>query len=526
MKRFSALTAVFAFLTMTATAAGLFEYSGLFPADRPSEATISNYMLLDKPRQVELEIVDRQGKPLTSVRAVEIVLTSDTRVTHRSDAGLSTVDLSEPGIYEVKVRPVQGAVGEIGFTLRVKDSGHTPVASSSSVPLVQQPASVSVAKPEIPAMTAVPVAAPAASMPQPAVVPSPATSDTAARPVMTMPVAGGYADPFKPVELQFGTEIPAGVPLDTCVQVFMLDSKGAEKTVPGQCFPAGSQGVRFIPVGLINGAVYHVRAIHPLTRKHLAEFTFATFPEVRLTMGRDSDGNVRLEITWPPLPELMPGEEGQVIRLDMTELHVKSGMAEVLHLAMKPDMPPFGNTDGIEFRGQPWRLSVTIPQAKIASASGSLEATLRAGISGANAPVDVVRSTLSFTGPAQSAAFGTSLPQTSQTVTTIVSTKTEEILLVPAPASEAIIQPAIPGAAAQLLPAASVSVPIAASPSADTGAVIQETSKSAAVPAMEPLSLPKIVPCEDPGTNATLSVLKSFPSERVARMMPSAGPRD
>ncbi|HNW35387.1 MAG TPA: NHL repeat-containing protein, partial [Candidatus Ozemobacteraceae bacterium] len=185
----------------------------------------------------------------------------------------------------------------------------------------------------------------------------------------------------------------------------------------------------------------------------------------------------------------------------------------------KPDMPPFGSSDGIEFRGQPWRLSVNIPQVKIASASGSIEATLRVSISGSNAPIDVVRSTLSFTGPTQSAAFGSSLPQTAQRLLTTVSTKTEEIPLAAAPASAAAVPPAELVAASQPLQTATSSAAMPAMPTTPAAPVetgILEATESVAVPAvpampaMTPVSLPTIVPCADPGTNATLSVMKKF----------------
>ncbi|HEY9070658.1 MAG TPA: hypothetical protein VIV61_10415, partial [Candidatus Ozemobacteraceae bacterium] len=128
MKHLSVTVLFLVTLAASATAASLYEYTGLFPADRPAEAAISNYMLIDKPRQVRFDVVDRQGNPLASVRTVEVILTSDTRIAFRNDQGLGPIDLTEPGIYEVKVKPAEAATGEIGFTLRVNDTGKVPTA--------------------------------------------------------------------------------------------------------------------------------------------------------------------------------------------------------------------------------------------------------------------------------------------------------------------------------------------------------------------------------------------------------------
>lgn len=517
MKRFLSLTAMCFALTISLHAEGLFEYNGMFPSDRPAEAMISNYMLLDKPRQIQLEIVDSQGKPSSAVKVVEIVLTSDTRIQQKSENGLLTVDLPEAGIYEVKVRPSEGAAGEIGFTLRVKDTG-----KSLNIPVSVPPAAAPVARPPAPkpVVTAPkPVIAKPVPVPPPAPLPAtrtaviepPAASlppkiDDAKKPFMVMPAQNGYADPFKPIEIQLGRDIPSGTPVDACVQVFMLDAKGAEKTAQGQYFPAGSQGVRFIPAGLINGAVYHVRAIDPATRLKLADFTFSTFPEVRLTMARGTEGDVRLEISWPPLPDLMPSGEGQVIRLDMTELSVRSPDSEILTFAMKSEMPPFGNVNGIEYRAQPWRFSMTIPLEKLTDASGQLEATLRVILAGAEKPVDVVKSKLSFSGPTQTAVFGAPIQPVSPALPPVASSPAFEQPIASLSAAD-VATPAAP-VAQTASETTAASSPIEAP--APVPAITASPAAGAWQPAADTFSLSSIVPCEDPGATATLAILRKF----------------
>ncbi len=512
MKRFLSLTAIFVALSVTLHAEGLFEYNGLFPSDRPAEAAISNYMLIDKPRQIEFEVIDRQGKPSQAVKVIEIVLTSDTSIQKKSDAGLTTVDLPEAGIYEVKVRPAETTTGEIGFTLRVKDSGKPPqgtIVASPTSPIVTpvQPAQVpstpaiaTQAPPTIatqaamePPSMAVPAAIAAAS---PSATP-PAAGDSPA-PVMIMPAGNGYADPFKPIELRFGTDIPAGTPSEACLQVFVLDAKGAEKTAQGQCFPAGVQGVRFIPAGLINGAVYHVRAIDPQSHRRLADYSFPTFPEVRLTMARGDAGDVRLEITWSPLTELMPSAEGQVIRLDGTELAVHSSAGEMLTFAMNPDLPPFGNVNGIEYRAQPWRFTMTIPPEKLQGAN-QLMASLRVPLAGSAKPVEVVKSTLTFTGPTQTAAFGSSVQPAPPETPVVASAPAVEPPVASLPQLDIATGSGPAGQAAPATPAVDMPAPAAASQAFEP-----------APPAPEPFSIPPVVPCEDPGASATLSILRKF----------------
>ncbi|HOT29776.1 MAG TPA: 6-bladed beta-propeller [Candidatus Ozemobacteraceae bacterium] len=503
MNRFLSLTAMLVALSVTLHAEGLFEYNGLFPSDRPAEAAISNYMLIDKPRQIEFEVIDRQGKPCQTVKVVEIVLTSDTSIQKKSDAGLKTVDLPEPGIYEVKVRPSADAPGEIGFTLRVKDTGKSPqvtdTASSTQAPVpapqaLQQATAPSETYLPLPVATQTPIEPPSVSVPA-AVGPVPADSTG---PVMLMPSGNGYADPFKPIELRFGADIPEGTPLEACMQVFVLDAKGVEQTAQGQCFPAGTRGVRFIPAGLINGAVYHVRAIDPQSRRRLADFSFPTFPEVRLTMARGDAGDVRLEITWSPLSGLMPSAEGQVIRLDMTELAVQSSAGDIITFAMKPDLPPFGNVNGIEYRAQPWRFTMTIPPEHLQGAT-QLMASLRVPLAGSEKPVDVVKSTLAFAGPTQTAAFGSSVQPVIPETPIVASASAGDPPVASLPEVDIATLTGPADQAAQASPAIDVPAPAAASQAFES-----------TLPAPEVLSIPPVVPCEDPGASATLTILKKF----------------
>ncbi|HEY9070660.1 MAG TPA: NHL repeat-containing protein, partial [Candidatus Ozemobacteraceae bacterium] len=325
-----------------------------------------------------------------------------------------------------------------------------------------------------------------------------------AAPRLMMPVAGCYADPFKPVEIKLGREIPSGVPLETCMNVYLLDAKGAEQPAPGQYFPSGPDGVRFIPVGLTNGAVYHIRARDPLTKADLAAFTFATFPEVRMNIVRDTEGNVRLEITWPPIPELMPGEDGQVTRLDHTRVAVLSNGAEILGLDVNAALPPFGSINGVEYRGQPWRFSVMIPRDKAGDSTANIEALLQARISGVEAPVEVMKTSLtasSVTIP--SATSGAATIPATRTTTVTVSTVTQQL---PHPAVAPAEPATLATASEQPITPASLAAPVAEPPAA------APTTMVPARPVLSVPELPAIVPVADPGPSATLEVLKKFPA--------------
>ncbi len=117
---------IFAVLVFTSTvcfAETLFEYRGIFPANRDSNAEITNYMLLKEAKGISFEIFEPGKKEQTDrVKIQSVKLTSDSSVEFKSDAGVKRINLPETGIYEIKLIPVSRNDGEIKFILRVLES--------------------------------------------------------------------------------------------------------------------------------------------------------------------------------------------------------------------------------------------------------------------------------------------------------------------------------------------------------------------------------------------------------------------
>ncbi|NLI75636.1 MAG: hypothetical protein GX442_04235 [Candidatus Riflebacteria bacterium] len=539
MKRFLMVLSLCLCLCLNSPAAfagppWLSEYSGLFPADRAPDQSVSNYLLVDGPKKLSFHLLDAAGTPLPSVRVTEVVLTSDPAVGQKSPDGLKMVDLGTSGIYEVKVTTTEPAGKEIGFQLKVGDEGAgtpaaTPAPGPAPAPVVGSAADappvlnlppVGIAPPTLaspaalpstglipaaaasPSAAALPAATPAvtvvasapAAAPDPIVPPatvtipvpsaagvapvSPVPADVTVTAELVSPAGPGYANPYQPVEVRFQPDLPAGTRLEDLVQVFHLDAAGRERPVPGTVLAAGPGLARFLATSLVRGAVFHVRALHPATRQPLASFRFQTLPEI-LVKTRISPEGLGIDLSWSENKDLLPSAEGQVVQLDGVEIIVHGPSGRLAAFPVTAGLPPFGNQDGVSFQGQPFRLSLLIPPGRIQGKENPVAVSLQARITQIPQPLEVLRVTLaSPDGPAA------------------------PIATVP------------PGPATGTDPLADVAAVDAATPTTAPATPVPATPPALVAPPPapppEPIVLKPVVPIADPGPRATLQKVGSF----------------
>lgn len=107
-----------------AFAAKLFDYRGVFPADRSSDAKITNYMLLKKAARIKFEIEDQKQNPENGIIISQVKLTSDPSVLFSETDGIKELELPETGIYEITLLPKVQPGAELRFVLRVIETAN------------------------------------------------------------------------------------------------------------------------------------------------------------------------------------------------------------------------------------------------------------------------------------------------------------------------------------------------------------------------------------------------------------------
>ncbi|MFZ2955514.1 MAG: hypothetical protein WA705_01260 [Candidatus Ozemobacteraceae bacterium] len=534
-------TAAFVALFETSVFAGvpLFTYNGLFPAGHEPTAKFTYNMLLDKPRRVMFAILDEKGVPQLKVRVVEVTPASSGGGM-KDPNGISQADLNEPGIYDIKVAIDPSVSGELGFVLKVADTGEAIAA-------VKQPVSPDDARqdgtekrlpvvpetpPSMPSTTVTPdaplvvPAKPASSPKLVEVTPSPGNepdkpaspvkvplataasssqSTTKLAPNLTLPVptgtqtslgivagrypAGtGYADPYKPVEILFDRDLPTGLPLEKVLKLFIRTASGQEKVVEGQYFPAGRNGIRFLPKKLSPGAVCTVK-VTDLAGTSLDEFTFQTFPTLRMSLSKTDEG-VQADLSWPVLPDLLPAAEGQAVRLESSELVLTNGPQEIARFPFTPDLAPFGSHDDLRFQGRPFGFTLVIPASRVSTSDAvPLSMALFIHIAGREGSLEVARATLTShqgspaPAPTAISSASASNPTSSPTFTPASS---PSAAVAPAPA----IAPGTVSPATDSSPAISPPLPVTNGGEAASGSLVPSERSSGSVSLVATSSLP------------------------------------
>jgi|GEM_PF-1900913 len=538
MKRIISFLLVF-ISTAVCNAGVLVEYSGLFTTDRSEGAAISNYMLLEKPKKLSFQFTDQKGVIRSGLKVTEITLTSDPSVSEKKIDGIQTVELTEPGIYEIKVQPDGAVASETGFILKVIDTGETPTiktpvklvqnASDSknmtpdtstlklppsiTIPIVPPPSSIS-----LPIEPQKPAPKPVEKSQIPQVLPVPASRTASpSKPqddvrdvgpwecTLVQPASGAYADPFKPIEIRFNHDLPAPAKPENIVKLYCFDAAGKLLAVDGRWFSLGKNGVQFIPTRLISGAVYQVKVFAPEGFVPLQDFRFEVFPEVFLTLSSVPEG-FAAELRWKANPDLMPLPEAQVTRLCAAELVVYSGTVELMRLALNSDLPSFGSYDGLRYRGEPYHFTLTIPKEKITDSTSPLSIALNARFSGTEKPIQVAKTFLSSTVSSSFVPVVVSQPPSPATDTSIVASKTLEASETESDISQ---QPAIDEIPATVATAATELHKPVESPKTTPASLSVVPPIVEPVVVHQPIILP-VVPITDPGPNALISPKTKF----------------
>jgi hypothetical protein len=181
--------------------------NGVIPDDRRETAFL---VYLKEPKQLKFRISDVQGKAVTNVKVVGVTLSSVSGVGVTDPNGVTVANLSEPGIYEVKLAKTgDGAVA--GFRLDILDAGLPTVAKGAGPVPTPVPT---------PIPTSVPTSVPNPVSPTPATKPADSSPD-AAPPVLTLKPAPAPTAPLPSYSLdQTPPQVsPAAGPAPTQVAV-------------------------------------------------------------------------------------------------------------------------------------------------------------------------------------------------------------------------------------------------------------------------------------------------------------------
>ncbi|HNX76448.1 MAG TPA: hypothetical protein PLM07_02675 [Candidatus Rifleibacterium sp.] len=384
----------------------LFDYRGVFPADRSADARITNYMLLKKGFQISFAIEEQGGAVSTRIRIPRIKLTSDETIFIEKPDGIQNLIVPETGIYEITLVPATTEPGEMRFVLKVYESAAsstqpitvvapTPAVSTQTgvVPLPTTPPQVASASlvPVAPVPSVTPVVQASATVAT-AVELSPMLSSSTVlqgstpiqttnliantasltavasasiagpQPVLLSPANGYYLNPFKGFKFAHeDVNFIAADKLQAMIQVFLKTVDGREFTIKGRRFSPEPDVLAFIPEKVIPGAIYNLVVFdETLTRRTI--FKVAAFPELQVDFSM-AGSDVKARIFWHQSIDLMSDPESQVSQLKNSLLIIKKGDEQIASLNLDENLQPIGSIDRISYRAQPYEIELTIPVA-------------------------------------------------------------------------------------------------------------------------------------------------------------------
>jgi sugar lactone lactonase YvrE len=427
MKKFGLVLFFISICTLSLAEGSLFDYRGVFPADRKDEAAISNYMLLKKARKIRFEI-EEAGKGLTEkVKIVAVKLTSDPKVNKTDPNGISRIELPETGIYEILLKPHKNAGGEIKFILRVfEDTGkiseekiseinNSDENSSSTEQKVQDfvatEANEIKTSPRFDLSKAMIVSDKVEEKEEESQTDLPLASETIVEPVATLsmsvttidsnkviilddekedrstkpkvldPLAGSYVNAFS------GIKVSSLPDPDKHFEVSYLNREGQKVAVKGSFFPGKNGETVFFPENLIPGAVIHIgiQGIDSLENDKLR-----VFPELKASLLKVDNG-FKLTYFWEQNQTLAPNPMGQVLKLSNSRILIKSGENEVLKIDLDKNRPPFFYEKGCAFKSKPYFMEITVPEKLIADFESPLLAILQIKVGSTDQYTEVSR---------------------------------------------------------------------------------------------------------------------------------------
>lgn len=385
MKKLAVVALLTIIMVGTAFAARPIDYRGIFPADRESDARITNYILLKKDTRIRFEI-EEQGQGTTDrVKVEKVQLTSAPDISFSDSAGISVLDVSESGIYEVTLVPT-AVSGEIRFVLRVVEIAReapvdppVPVATvTDSVPVANTTdISQAVIADALPAVStaaiAVPVAveqmtATAAQVADNTEIASFVSSTIEATSSVTLkaPAEGYFINPFAGFKfVGEGLNLLSDSERRKLIKVLNRLADGSMAEVAGSFFSPEPDVLMFLPTAVLPGAIYYVE-VYDNAGSRCAEYRVAAMPEVAIEFKRNLN-DVLAGVSWQPQPTLMPNPAGQMLALHNCDIAVFSGTELLVKLCGEQVAQPFGSLGQINWRARPHSLDIEMPAALIAS---------------------------------------------------------------------------------------------------------------------------------------------------------------
>lgn len=433
MKKCLIVTVILLLGAITAFAAPLFDYRGVFPADRVADAKITNYMLLKEASKIRFE-VDEQGQNQGSrIKIVKVQLTSEPGVVFADPAGISELQLPKTGIYEITLVPVIPAGSEIRFVLKVMEVEKTTASKisnswqpESELSLTTVPAAIATVTSAIKVVETIqdsgltnlliptpgsiasspsvtPIEETLASMTlisseaailQPVVQPANLIAagmedDNSTGIILESPVADFFLNPFN--GFRFRIEDPMLQNIDMLqkyIRIMVRSINGTEIPVKGSFFSPEPEIFVFMPEKTIPGCVYTVEisAANSLQKKILQT---PVFPQISTEFVR-SGPDLKVRIFWEKNPDLVANPSGQMISLAGCRIVLNSATEEILQLDVNQNFLPFGAVGVVTYRAAPFELELTLPSETVIKNGCNVE--ILAAFDGSNTLISAFRS--------------------------------------------------------------------------------------------------------------------------------------
>jgi sugar lactone lactonase YvrE len=412
VKRLVVIALVLFLVASSAFAERLFDYRGVFSADRGDDAKITNYILLKKGSQIRFEIEEQGHGATDKVRVARVQLTSDTSINFAEEAGITSLTLTETGIYEIALVPAAGVSGEIRFVLRVVETTGEPASPDQPAATVltseKEPASAAavitpVASDALPEVisdgTSIASSADAVSdvasaaailLPANAVASAvenvlgtttppiesatPITASEAAAfnaigtgPVLSAPQPGYFLNPF--VGFKFTADsinLMAEAGRQRQIKIYNMLVDGSQSPVAGSFFSPEPDVLMFLPQAVIPGAIYYLDTFDAAGNK-ASSYQIAAMPELSISFKPADSELLLISVAWSPRAELLANPAGQVLALNNCEVAFSADGSRLFQLSSEQIRQPFGSHERINWRARPYSLELEMPMAMIAS---------------------------------------------------------------------------------------------------------------------------------------------------------------
>jgi len=389
----------------------LFDYRGVFSANRKEAAFITNYMLLKKATGVRFELVEPGKGETGRVSITSVSLTSNPKIVFKNPDGISQLNLPESGIYEVKIEPSESGGGEIPFVLKVYKEER--VASSTKIqnefPILIEPVTVpkklisdinqaslklgepkekkqEIGEDKIERTSIISSSTPEVMNATQTIIPE--KKEVKPEFKILSPAPNSFLNPLNGFEVSF-TAISSATPdFEKIFVVTQFQRNGKRSRVKGSYFSDKEGSFKFLPNEIVPGIIYHAAILDIQTGSRLEEGKFESLPELKCEINPEQNLTT-INIYWEQNPEFLPNPIGQLIRMNNSTLRLFEEENEVLKLSMDKNLPPFGVIGQIKYKAGPYSLKLEVPGFK-----PDLKVEIDATVDGHKDPVSILRKSL------------------------------------------------------------------------------------------------------------------------------------